>query len=249
MDTSWFIRNLIVAFVLPPFSLLWLLLLAWLGRQRFPRLAKVGFWLGLFLLYLTATPWCANRLAAGLEQGMAWQANSNMQAIVVLGGGRRDAMADFHEASTLSEPSLQRVRYAAWLQRKTGLPVLVSGGAPDGGIAEAVLQQRVLQNEFAVPVRWIEDRSNTTAENARFSTSLLRQQGIQRAYVVSDGWHLRRALPQFQQQGLQVQPAGVAFHTDYQPWYRNWVPGATSWRDSGQMLHEWLGIVWYAIRH
>lgn len=249
MDFSWFVRNLIAALVLPPFSLLWLLLLSWLGRQRFPRLARAGFWSGLFFLYLTATPWFANRLAAGLERGMAWQAQPGMQAIVVLGGGRRDALADFHEASTLSEPSLQRVRYAAWLQRRTGLPILVSGGAPDGGIAEAVLQQRILQTEFGVPVRWTEGRSNTTAENALYSAQLLKQQGIQRVYVVSDGWHLRRAMPQFQQQGLLAQPAGVAFHADFQPWYRNWVPSAASWRESGQMLHEWLGIVWYGLRH
>ncbi|NLR76123.1 YdcF family protein [Leeia aquatica] len=249
MDTSWFIRNLIVAFVLPPFSLLWLLLLAWLGRQRFPRLAKVGFWVGLFLLYLTATPWCANRLAAGLERGMAWQPHPDAQAIVVLGGGRQAAQADFHESRTLSKASLQRARYAAWLHRKTGLPILVSGGAPDGGIAEAVLQQRVLQDELGVRVQWLEGASNTTAENASFSARLLRQHGVGRVYVVSDAWHLRRALPQFQQQGLQVYPAGVAFHEDAPFWVRDWLPHAGSWRESGQMLHEWLGIVWYALRH
>ena len=53
---------------------------------------------------------------------------------------------------------------------------------------------RALENDFLVPVRWREDRSRNTYQNAAFSATILRQPGIPAALVVTQPWHMARAL-------------------------------------------------------
>ena len=43
-------------------------------------------------------------------------------------------------------------------------------------------------------VRWQEDRSADTWETAEFSAALLRPAGISRVYLVTQSWHMRRAM-------------------------------------------------------
>ena len=111
-------------------------------------------------------------------------------AIVVLSGGWR-AGAREYGGETVSEATLVRLRYGARLQRETGLPLLVSGGGVFGdSTPEAHLGRDVLEDEFGVPVRWLEDHSRTTAENARVSRpTLVRHQVLaKRADCLSRGF-------------------------------------------------------------
>lgn len=128
-------------------------------------------------------------------------------AIVVLGADVRREASEYG-AITLGPLSLERLRYAARLQRRTGLPILVSGGRlKPGDAALSVLMAEALAIDFRVSARWIEDRSRNTAENARFSAEMLRNEGISTALVVTHAWHMRRAVMAFEQRGLEVLPA------------------------------------------
>ena len=105
-----------------------------------------------------------------------------------------------------------------------------------------------LREEFRLPVAWVEDASADTWENATFSARILREQGIHSVYLVTHGWHMRRAVRAFQKAGLAVtafptlidSPSGLLL-TDY-------VPGMDALRDTYYAAHEWIGDIWYAVR-
>ena len=62
---------------------------------------------------------------------------------------------------------------------------MLGGGKPQGqGVSEALLMQRVLEQEFNTLVRWIEEKSGSTVAYANYSYRLLRDSGIKRIYLV-----------------------------------------------------------------
>ena len=58
-----------------------------------------------------------------------------------------------------------------------------------------------LRDDFQVPVSWVEDASDDTWENAAFSAEILKKRGIHSVYVVTQGWHMRRAMLAFRHAG------------------------------------------------
>jgi uncharacterized SAM-binding protein YcdF (DUF218 family) len=102
-----------------------------------------------------------------------------------------------------------RVEKAVSLRRQ-GLAdlLLFSGGVGVHPPAEAVVA-RDLAISLGVPASacLVEMQSHSTAENARYSTQLLRQLGIQTAILVSDPYHLLRAQQYFRREGLTVYPS------------------------------------------
>src|SRR6185369_731300 len=94
--------------------------------------------LALLTLFVLSVPLVSSRILIQLEAPYradvivpGKQALSNVQAIVILGGGRRSDSPEFG-GDTVSHYTLERVRYGAQLARQTGLPVLVSGGSVFG---------------------------------------------------------------------------------------------------------------------
>jgi len=202
---------------------------------------------------LLSLPLVGNRLQRMVETApplpptpqQTLQALAQTQAIVVLGGGSYLAAAEYG-GDTVSRHTLLRLRYAARLQRISGLPLLVSGGAPFGSRPEAVSMRQVLTEEFGVPVRWLEDASLDTAQNAEFSARLLRQDGIVRIALVSEAAHMARAVEMFQRQGLTVLAAPTGFANDSPVLLEDLLPNAEALENSRAALHEWLGRLWYA---
>ena len=144
--------------------------------------------------------------------------------------------------------SLQRCRYAAQLSKRTGVPILISGGVlrPDRRAAAEVLRDFV-QDELSTPVRWIENRSLTTRQNAQFSSELLRKEGITRVAVVTHAWHMPRAIDVCEAAGLTVLPAPTAAATPPANLRDAIMPRARSFRDSSWAIHEWVGRLWYRL--
>ncbi|MFT6108158.1 MAG: uncharacterized SAM-binding protein YcdF (DUF218 family) [Planctomycetota bacterium] len=168
-------------------------------------------------------------------------------AILVLSG---DAECDPPEYGP-DQPgpiSLQRCRYAAGLSRRTGVPILISGGVlrPDRRAISLVLRDFV-QNELHVPVRWTEERSRTTRQNARFSAEILARDGIKRVAVVTHAWHMPRAIKVCEAAGLEVLPAPTASATPPANLRDAIFPRARSFRDSSWAIHEWMGRLWYRL--
>jgi uncharacterized SAM-binding protein YcdF (DUF218 family) len=80
------------------------------------------------------------------------------------------------------------------------------------------------------------------------SAPLLKEGGVQRIALVTHAWHLRRAVPLFESQGVSVIPAGLQFSRTRIDSILDLLPTPVGLRDSSFALHEWLGILWYNLR-
>lgn len=213
MNESFSFNYLLGGALLPPASLLLLALLGLLLLRRRRRLA-LGLTAGSLVALLTLSlPAVAFKLADLLEGPPLpnSRAVGDAQAIVILGGGVAFNAIDWG-GETVSTIALQRLRYGAWLARETRLPVLVSGDSASAGARGEAMQMRaLLQTEFGVPVRWIDDRSHNTADNARHSAALLRAAGITRIALVTSALHMPRAQRMFELAGLRVEPARTGY--------------------------------------
>ena len=248
--TAWLATNLVAAALLPPLLLVILLTAGLIVRRRLPRLATSLILLATTALYVLSTPWVGGLLLKSLEISTPVR-SADLQtadAIVVLAGGSYHDAAEYG-GDTPNSISLERLRYAVRLHRASGLPLLVTGGKPDdGALAEGRLLQQVLLNEYGIAPRWVEDAARTTWDNARLSAPLLKQDSVHHIALVSHAWHLRRAAPLFEAQGLAVIPAGIRFSSIRVDSLLDLLPTPVGLRDSSFALHEWLGILWYKLR-
>ena len=108
---------------------------------------------------------------------------------------------------------------------------------------------RALENDFLVPVRWREDRSRNTYQNAAFSATILRQAGIPAALVVTQPWHMARALWSFDTVGYPVIPAPTLASQTLRVSAAILLPQVPSLLDSYYALHEMIGLAWYLGRY
>ena len=252
------LTQLIHLFLLPPGlqCLLGLLalLLAWRGRRYSATAVAV---LAISSLYLLATPigsgWLSRPLEARvpLLKDLAQLHTAGYGAIVALGGGRTPRAPEYARLDVSSPNVLTRLRYAARIQRASGLPILVTGGMPlSGQRPEAELMAETLREDFGVPVRWLEPASKTTAENAEFSAAILQPLGIRQIVLVSHASHLPRAVKDFERAGFVV----LAAPTEFTPAMSNysvierWTPQSESLSNSRRALHEWLGLARDSLR-
>ncbi len=234
-----------------PALLIALFLFGFLVHIKKTWLGTVILGIATALLIALSLPLTAHELMAALERYPAVvtpaRGSNAPQAIVVLGGGRYTEAPEYG-GDTVNSDALVRLRYAARLHRQTGLPILVTGGALfDERAAEAELMSEALTRDFNVPVKWTEVRSRDTAENALYTRELLRAAGIKRVYLVTQAYHMRRAVQAFVHVGLDPVPAPTGFTTLDRSDYRvfGYLPSANALRNSSRALHERAGYWWH----
>jgi len=234
-------RKALAALVLPPVGPLVLAIAgaAILGRR--PRLGRALLWSGLGLLVALSTWTVAGGLLRLVDDSppVTLAEARSAQAIVILGGGVRRNAPEFG-GETVGHLTLDRVRYGAVVARATGLPVLVTGGALGSTRSEADVMRETLEREFGVPVRWTEDRSRNTHENAQFSAARLEREGIKRVVLVAHGFDMRRARAEFTAAGLEVVPAPTVVAGDQPFELGDLVPNAGALQASYVALYELL---------
>lgn len=238
--------------ILPPTSLFFLIFIGLALWRRWPRAGRIVAATGLALLTLVSSNAGAWLLVAPLE-GMTAPLRApdivGAQAIVVLAAGHMRQAPEYEGRDIPDYIALARLRYAAHLHRRTGLPILVSGGNGSRGVApKAVTMAAALREDFGVPVRWIEPRSRDTLQNAVFSAALLRASGVKRILLVTDAMHMPRARGVFERAGLDVVSAPTMFFGRERPSFDAWLPSAEGMRRSWYAAYEWLGLAWYRLR-
>lgn len=260
MDIAFYLKKIITALILPPTSLLILAALGLIVLKRFARTGYALVWSSVALMLVLSLPAVSTSLLrsvspyAPLQPGELGQvghigsdAATSAGAIVILGGGRRDAPE--YGGETIASLALERVRYGAKLARETNLPILVTGGVVFGqGQPEAEMMAQALDQSFGMQARWIESRSRDTHENAQFSDELLKAAQIDGVILVTQDFHMRRSVTEFEAVGLRVIPAPVTYISDRRPRsFPEQLPSANALLQSSMALHELLGY-WVA-RH
>jgi uncharacterized SAM-binding protein YcdF (DUF218 family) len=216
----------------------------------------LGLLIGSFsVLYLFSMPVFAAMLHSWLSKYPSLTETTlkhqSADAIVVLAGGRLYEQNEYGEDS-VSGSTLQRLRYAAWIKRRTNLPLYVSGGQIKGDKRpEAALMQAVLQKEFDVAVDYVEGHSKSTYENAQNSAQLLKSAGHHIIFLVTHDAHMRRSVAMFEHFGVKVIPAPTASLASSKARFGllRFMPDASAMARSKAALHEYLGLAWFALRY
>jgi uncharacterized SAM-binding protein YcdF (DUF218 family) len=169
---------------------------------------------------------------------------ANVQAIVILGGGVLGQAPEYGLAQP-SAPTLERVRYGAWLARQTNKPLAFAGGvgwaAGPNTTPEADVARTVLKDDYGLELRWSDSRSRDTAENATRMAQAMRGDRIQRIALVTHAWHMPRAVAAYQKAGFKVTPAPTGFAVPRERELLEWLPSVHGLDLSRSVLREWLG--------
>jgi uncharacterized SAM-binding protein YcdF (DUF218 family) len=173
---------------------------------------------------------------------------SEPRVIVVAAGGLLDSVP-----VALSGSSESRVAAGVEWWRQHPKAILVMAGAdarPEGLFTATIELMRENAIRAGVPPSSIllEARSTNTREHA---LGLLRLPGVTPDTpigVVTSDWHMRRTLREFRRHFKHV--SSHAAETSSRPpiHISDWIPSSQSLRVSTRLLHEWLGIAWYALR-
>ncbi len=239
------LKKIISALILPPTSLILLALLGVYLSRKHPKSGRALAVLSLTTLLILSLPITGNALLRSLETAppITETQLKDVQAIVILGGGRNSNSPEYGGLDTINSLTLERLRYGVKLQQKTGKPILVSGGSSFGGRSVADAMAETLKQDFHAKTIWIEDQSNDTAENAAYSAKLLKQHTATHIALVSQAWHLPRAQALFEKQGLTVTLAGTGYSTGEQHTITQWLPAASALEESSIAIKEYLGIL------
>lgn len=236
--------------LLPPANVPIFAVAGLLLRRRYPRLGKVLVAASCVLLLLLSMPVIGGTALVLLEQGLPLTPppGAKPAAIVILSA----ELARYGGEDPGYGPgllTLQRERAGAALFRRVQLPILVSGGQirrRDPPLA-AVMDQS-LRDDFQIPVRWVENRSRDTWENAEYSAAILHANGIDTIYLVTHAWHMHRALIAFHHFGINAIPAPVQIDRYPELSLPDLLPDVRGWQLSYYAAHEWVGYAYYALR-
>jgi uncharacterized SAM-binding protein YcdF (DUF218 family) len=238
------------ALLLPPASLLFagaVGLALWKRWPRAGRLVAGGAWLLLFVLSLPLVA-ASLEAAVGTDVTVDAAALRTAQAIVIPGGGLRLEAREF-DGDTLGVLTLERTRYGARLARETGLPVLVTGGRPPRATrAEGDLMREALEREYGVAVRWVENASRNTRENALNAAAILLPQGVRRIAVVLHAVDVRRATAEYRAAGFDVIAAPTHLPRVRLVSVLDLLPSASGLYGSYYALYELAGLVVQRLR-
>jgi uncharacterized SAM-binding protein YcdF (DUF218 family) len=240
------LKSLLSTLVLPPAGPLLLAaagvcLIGWCRGARARRAGWALLITGLAALWLLATPVVTDALSAAAQRCPALDLTRPVQAqaIVILGGGRpRVEAPEYGGVPAAGEELLERVAYGAFVARRTGLPILVSGEP-----RETLAMRASLARDFDLETRWVDDRSRDTFQNAQFSARTLKAAGVSRIVLVTSAVHEWRALQEFTGAGFGVVPAPVGGWRWYGSGPRRYLPDAGALIRSRDALHEVLGDV------
>ena len=252
------LRTIIKAWILPPGGIILLLILAFLLRKRFPKLAASSLAISILSLYLLSTPVTTAFLASQLETEPVlavdqWHnLSQRADAIIILGAGRDFADPAYQDQDQPSANALQRIRYAAAIASASGLPILTTGGLHQGvrEPSEAKIMADTLLTNFGQQTEWLEQASRTTWENAVDSAAILLPQGKTRVVLVTQAWHMQRSRWSFEQAGFEVISAPSNFlKTVNQRPLGGWLPEAQAVWHNVQLLNEIAGLLLYPVAY
>jgi uncharacterized SAM-binding protein YcdF (DUF218 family) len=265
---SWAVKNIIAELLMPPGLWILMAVIAFIAFQHRKKLQTIALFLPLTMLWITSTTVFSQQFAKFADNYLHWppavqledvksaiqQSNQESIAIVILGSGVRRGALDKWEYQNhdVSKEAMERLRMGARLAKTTHRPILVSGGSPDRtrqeDLSEGQLMAKVLQDELNVKVTWVEQQSNTTQENAKYSAEILLKEGVQTIYLVTHYWHMPRAQAIFEKQGLKVQPIPIGYSETEHYTPLDYMPSNHGFALTRQIWHEFLGHIWYLIK-
>ena len=239
------LQKLVKPFLLPPGLFVLFFLGAGIGyvarRRGGSALACLGIAIALWGMAVTPV---ADLLMRPLERPYDRSLPTEGDVIVMLGAAIHAGARDLDGTGTPIAEACERLLATARLHRRTGLPIVLSGGRVHSHqTLMGPVYRRFLVALGIPPDRIIlENRSRNTFENARFSWDLCRRRGYRRPLVITHAAHMPRAMFCFQKLGIPARPVPCGFRTWEGKGYHwpDYLP--RSFEGVAAALHEYLGL-------
>jgi uncharacterized SAM-binding protein YcdF (DUF218 family) len=245
------LQKIIWFLVLPPASLILLMLFGMVMSGKRRRLRRLFIFSGVFLLYLLSLGPVADTLLKPLEsaahplKGPPGPAD----AVVVPGGGSVDRSWIGAPPVPNSE-TYTRLVTGVELAKKKNIPLVLAGGNGEPfatTLNDADVMAKAAYAMGMPPDRVIiENRSKNTPENAREVRKLLKGNRI---ILATSAYYMKRAVAMFTRQGFSVIPA-PAYHLAQtrKRGFALLIPRAQNLAASSTALAEWMSLAWWRIR-
>lgn len=242
------LKKILTPFILPPG--IFFLILIFLGIRFISRKSyKAGFANIIIacLMWFVSTFPVSNTLFIGLESQFHIPKDPRGDVIILLGGGIHDTTPDMTGIGTPSSDMTTRIITAVRLQKRLGIPFIVSGGTVfDTKQSEAAVAKRFLV-DLGVPFQKIilEERSRDTFENAKYSREICEKAGFKNPILITNAFHMKRSVMSFEKAGIKVLPFPAGFRSDFDEEYtwHDFLPG--DYGDVSVALKEYLGLLFY----
>ena len=255
------LRNLMTLLVLPPVPMLIVITAAVCLLRGRPRLSRGLILLSVLALWLFTTEGMAQWLSrhmlhvppalteSQIRALRAQQASSHDVAVLVLGGGAQADVPEYGRAD-LKPGTLERLRYGTWLSRQLGTPLGFTGGIgwnqDHVDMSEAELAQRTTLEEYGVNLRWAENQSRDTRQNAAYTLPLLLEDHVQTLVLVTHGFHMPRSLRAFEHEAngrLRIVAAPMSLRSDAMSTWKDWTPSSSGFERCRYAIYEQLGLL------
>lgn len=241
--------------IIPPGGLIMLGLLGLIFWKK--QWGRVMVATSFALLWLLSTEPVRDSLTSPLEFEYAafdpGSVNTGDAVIVLLGGGVYENAPEYGGRDELGRYSMMRTVYASEIALKTGADIYATGGVPLTDEAEpegAVMRRWLLKFGRPAGRVFAEIASDNTWENAAYMRKILEKRGVSKIVLVTSAWHMPRAVWCFKKNGFKIFPAPTDYLTEQESYdLRSFLPRWTVLGDSGQALHEYLGLLWYRLRY
>ena len=235
-------KKLLSSLILPPGVYSAALFIVAILYRKNKKLSAILFMLALSS-YLLATELVRDLLFYYLEKDFRESSKLNANIIVVLGGG-------VYSSGHLKGSSYKRLITAYMLHRKTGKPLVLSGGSVSGRFPEAEVMKNLLIDIGVDPKAIYTDvSSRNTYENAKFVKEICSVLGCKNIILVTSAFHMKRALSVFKKAGLSALPYATDFRYDGRYTVYSLIPRADVFFDSSTALREYVALLFYSIAY
>jgi uncharacterized SAM-binding protein YcdF (DUF218 family) len=227
------------------------------GKKRFFRL---GWWCVLtataLLLTLSLKP-VAELLTYSLEsrcQVPPSDALKDLDVVVILGGGSYPS-GRLRGQGELTKEAYPRLYHGVEYFKDSGASLLAFCGGPcrPGAESEAEIMRRMAVQLGVPPGQTLtEATSRNTMQNAANLAKLLPEGRDRRVAVVTAATHMPRSRRVFETVFPRDRIVPIPVYYTHDPASRSVtsiIPSGGSLDKSCIALHEWIGLVWYAVRY
>ena len=229
---------------------------AWLARRPASAAARrflAGVVAAYVVLSIFAVPYVAGRLLVlGYHPFTAADVPRGRTAIVLLGaGGTTTVDWTGEHYSLLERVGAARVLEAVRVFRMMPDAVIVSSGGvgnADQDTDGVMMREALLQLGVPAASIVLEDRSQNTRDEAVIIAPMLRQLGASHVILVTSDIHMRRSMAVFRAAGIDAVPAIARDPHARESWGRWLMPSDAGLQMSSRVVHEFLGIPYYAAR-
>jgi uncharacterized SAM-binding protein YcdF (DUF218 family) len=244
---------------------IWVLILLTLGlvlsrgkrRRAYPRAGQGMIFAGALVLLVFSLSPVSDLLAYSLESRYSLppaEVLRSLDVLVILGGGLYTS-GGLRTQADLMEPTYSRVYNGVRIFEESGASLLaLTGGGSDKSVDSEAAAMKAVAVSMGVPEDKIltETRSHDTMQNAAFLAELLPKGTGRQIGLVTSATHMLRSHRVFRRQFPEDIIVPVPVNYTYTPmvWAPgSFIPSATALHQSTVALHEWIGLLWYSLRH